>query len=98
MGIEVPLLFDSRLLRGTGTRLLPCFPLSLLKSLLDVQPPTVGSAVEVLFYFPDGVLVCLLRSAGAVVVQPDGQLLERHALLLRLADPQMTAHQVQLPR
>lgn len=98
MGIEVPLLFDPRLLRGTGTRLLPCFPLCLLKSLLDVQPPAVVSAVEMLFQFSDGTYVGFLRSTGATVVQSDGQLLERHAPLLRLTDPQMAAHQIQLPR
>ena len=54
--------------------------------------------MEVSFQFSDGTFVGLLRPAGSIVVQPDGQLLKGHALLLRLADPQMTAHQIQLPR
>ena len=40
------------------------------------EPPAVGPAVQVLFQFPQRGLVRLLRSAGAVVVEVDRQLLK----------------------
>ena len=46
------------------------------------------SAVDVLFQFWDNTLECPFHSTGAVVVHPDGQPMERHALLLRMADLQ----------
>ena len=50
------------------------------------EPLAVGAAVQVLFQFPQRGLVRLLRSAGAVVVEIDRQLLKGHANLARLAD------------
>lgn len=60
------------------------------------EPLTVSAAVQLFSKFPDGALIRLLRPAGAVVVEPDGQFLKSHPLLVGLADPQITAHQVQL--
>ena len=44
--------------------------------LLCGEPPAVGPAIQVLFQFPQCGLVRLLRSAGAIVVEPDRQLLK----------------------
>ena len=60
------------------------------------EPPAVGPAIQVLFQFPQCGLVRLLRSAGAVVVEPDRQLLKSHADLVRLADAEVAPHQIQL--
>lgn len=79
--IEIPLLFDPCLLWRAVTELLLC----LLERSLDVRP---HSAVDVLFQFWDNTLECPFHSTGAVVVHPDGQPMERHALLLRMADLQ----------
>lgn len=65
--------------------------------LLRGEPPAVSPAVQVLFQLPQRGLVCLLRSAGAVVVEIDRQLLKGHANLVRLTDAQITPHQIQLP-
>ena len=60
-------------------------PRQSLERSLDVRP---HSAVDVLFQFWDNTLECPFHSTGAVVVHPDGQPMERHALLLRMADLQ----------
>jgi hypothetical protein len=60
-----------------------------------VEPPTVGSAVQVLFQLPKRSLVCFFRSAGIVVIEPDRQLLKSHPLTIRLADAKVTANQIQ---
>ena len=60
------------------------------------EPPAVSSAVQVLFQLPQRGLVRLLRAAGAVVVESNGQLLKGHANLVRLADPVVASHQIQL--
>ena len=67
-----------------------------MNGFLDGDPPTVSAAVQLLSQFPDGALIRLLRTAGTAVVQPDGRFLKGHALLVRPADPQVTAHQMQL--
>ena len=41
--------------------------------LLSGEPPAIGPAIQVLFQFPQCGLVRLLRSAGAIVVEPDRQ-------------------------
>lgn len=52
--------------------------------------------MKLLSQLPDSALIRLLRPAGAVVVQPNGQFLKGYTLLIGLADPQIAAHQVQL--
>ena len=64
--------------------------------LLCGEPPAVDPAIQVLFQFPQCGLVRLLRSAGAIVVEPDRQLLKGHANLVRLADAEVASHQIQL--
>ena len=73
-----------------------CIRSGLANSFLDGEPLTVSAAVQLLSQFPDGSLIRLLRSAGAVVVELDSQFLKGHALLVRLANSQITAHQIQL--
>lgn len=62
------------------------------------EPPAVGTAVQVLFQLPQRGLVRLLRSAGAIVVEPDRQLLKGHANLVRLTDAEVASHQIQFSR
>ena len=64
--------------------------------LLCGEPPAVGPAIQVLFQFPQRGLVRLLRSAGAIVVEPDRQLLKGQANLVRLTDAKVASHQIQL--
>ena len=64
--------------------------------LLSGEPPAVSPAIQVPFQPPQRGLVRLLRSAGAVVVEPDRQLLKSHADLVRLADAEVASHQIQL--
>ena len=64
--------------------------------LLSGEPPAIGPTVQVLFQLPQRGLVCLLRSAGAVVVEVDRQLLKGHANLVRLTDAEVASHQIQL--
>ena len=48
----------------------------LVNSFLRGEPPAIGPTVQVPFQFPQRGLVRLLRSAGAIVVEVDRQLLK----------------------
>ena len=76
-------------------RILLCLRFGGADGLLRGEPPTVGSVVQVLFQLPQRGLVRLLRAAGAVVVEPNGQLLKSHADLVRLTDAKVTPRQIQ---
>ena len=80
--------------RHIVTRISLCFRSGLVNGFLDGEPLTVSSAFQLFSQFPDGSLIRFLRPAGAVIVEPDGQFLKSHALLVGLADPQITAHQI----
>ena len=67
-----------------------------MNGFLNGEPLTVSTTVQLLSQFPDGAFVRFLRAAGAVVVEPHGQFLKGHALLVGLANSQITAHQIQL--
>ena len=82
--------------RVNGTYLSAGLPASVLNRSLYRAPLAVCTAAQMLPQFSDGTLVCLLRTAGAVIVQPDRQFLKGHALFIGLADPQITVHQIQL--
>ena len=73
-----------------------CLRSGLENGFLDGEPLAVSAAVQLLSQFPNGSLICFLRTAGAVVVEPDSQFLKGHALLVGLANSQITTHQIQL--
>ena len=72
-----------------------CIRSGFANGFLDGEPPTVSAAVQLLSQFPDGALIRLFRTAGTVVVEPDGQLLKGHALLVWLANSKITVYQIQ---
>ena len=80
--------------RHIVTRISLCLRSGPVNGFLDEEPLAVSAAVQLLPQFPNGTLIRLLRTTGAVVVEPDGQFLKSHALLIRLANPQITAHQI----
>ena len=72
------------------------FRLGLADRFLCSKLLSICAGIETLFQFPQRGLVCLLRSAGAVVIEIDRQLLKGHANLVRPADPVVASHQIQL--
>ena len=80
--------------RHIVTRISLCFCSGLVNGFLDGEPLTVSTIVQLFSQFPDGALIRFLCTTGSVVVEPDGQFLKGHALLVGLTDPQITAHQI----